>query len=131
MNHALVYIASVMLMVWGVAHIIPARNIVKGFGDITADNKKILTMEIIAEGLTLIFLGALPFIVLAYPGWDLVPRLVIMSEAVMLVIMAGVTLFTGARTPVIWYKICVAVKTLAAALFALSIIIYNVTAVTI
>ena len=62
MNEMLIYIGSAIIILWGIAHLIPTRDIVKGFGDISADNKKILTMEIIAEGLTLIFLGVLPLV---------------------------------------------------------------------
>ena len=56
----LLYIGSIIIILWGVAHLIPTKAIVRGFGAISEDNKKILTMEVISEGLTLIFVGVLP-----------------------------------------------------------------------
>lgn len=120
MNEILVNIGAWIIIIWGIAHIIPTKAIVKGFGSISEDNKKILVMEIIAEGLTLIFLGVLPLVLMLYVDSSGTPaRLVYISEGVMLLLMALVTLLTGSRTPTIWYKICPVVKTLVAVLFIL------------
>jgi hypothetical protein len=120
MNETLIYIGSVIIIIWGIAHLIPTKAIVRGFGEISADNKKILAMESIAEGLTLIFLGVLTLLVtiLADPQ-SKAANIVYMASAVMLLVMAALTLFTAARTPTIWYKICPAVKTAVAVLFIL------------
>jgi len=116
----LLYIGSVIIILWGVAHIIPTKNIVKGFGEITADNKKILTMEVIAEGLTLIFIGVLPMLITILAGPDqTASAIVYLACAVMLIIMAVVTALTGSRTTTIWYKVCPAVKTIVAVLYIL------------
>jgi len=124
MNEALIYIGAGIIILWGIAHIIPTKNIVKGFGDISADNKKILAMETIAEGLTLIFLGVLPILVTTLgDSQSKTADIVYISGAVMLLIMALLTLFTGARTPTIWYKLCPAVKTIVAVLYILGSII--------
>jgi energy-converting hydrogenase Eha subunit E len=121
MNEALVYAGAAIVILWGIAHIIPTKNIVKGFGAISDDNKKVLAMEAIAEGLTLIFLGLLPILITALgDSQSYTAHIVYIAGAVMLLIMALLTLLTGARTPVIWYKICPAVKTLAAALYILA-----------
>jgi hypothetical protein len=119
MNEALIYIGSVIIILWGIAHLIPTKNIVSGFGDISADNKKIITMETIAEGLTLIFLGVLPLLLTLISDKDVIVNRTIFICAIMLLVMALLTLFTGARTSVIWYKICPAVKTVVAVLFIL------------
>jgi hypothetical protein len=117
MNEILVYIGSAIIILWGIAHIIPTKAIVKGFGEITEDNKKILTMEVIAEGLTLIFLGALPILVTAIGDYQsLTAQIVYLTDGAMLLAMAILTLATGARTPTIWYRICPVVKTVAAVL---------------
>jgi hypothetical protein len=118
MNEILIYIGSAIIILWGIAHLIPTKAIVKGFGDISPDNKKIIAMETIAEGLTLIFLGVLPaLITILTNSQGETATLVYLACAVMLLVMALLTLFTGARTSVIWYKICPAVKTAAAILF--------------
>ena len=119
MNEILIYIGSAIIILWGIAHLIPTRAIVKGFGDISADNKKVLTMEIVAEGLTLIFLGVVPLLFTMSDGENVTVNRIIFACAMMLLVMALLTLFTGARTSVIWYKICPAVKTVAAVLFML------------
>jgi len=119
-NEILIYIGSAIIILWGIAHLIPTRAIVKGFGDISADNKKVLAMEIIAEGLTLIFLGVTPLLfTIMSDSENVTVNRIIFACALMLLAMALLTLFTGARTSVIWYKICPAVKTVAAVLFML------------
>jgi len=56
-NDVLLYIGSLLIFGWGVAHLIPTRNVVEGFGDISADKKHIITMEWIVERLALIIFG--------------------------------------------------------------------------
>jgi len=120
MNETLLYIGSAIIILWGIAHIIPTKSIVAGFGDISQDNKKIITMESIAEGLTLIFIGVLVlFIAVWGTPQNPVSCFVYRISAAMLLFMAALTLLTGARTSIIWYKICPAVKTVVAVLFIL------------
>lgn len=52
-NDILLYVGSALIIIWGIAHIIPTGAIVRGFGAISEDNKKIITMESVAEGVTL------------------------------------------------------------------------------
>ena len=123
-NEILIYIGSVIIILWGIAHIIPTKAIVKGFGAISEDNKKILAMESIAEGLTLIFLGVLPLLVtILGDAQSQTAHIVYLAGGVMLLIMAVLTLFTGARTALLPYKICPAVKTVVAVLFIISSIL--------
>ena len=49
----LLYLASLLLVMWGVSHLFPTKNVVKGFGDISLDNQRIITMEWINEGATI------------------------------------------------------------------------------
>jgi hypothetical protein len=124
MNEALIYIGAGIIILWGIAHLVPTKAIVHGFGAISGDNKKILTMEVVAEGLTLIFLGVLPILVTALGDpQSATGHIVYIATAVMLLAMALVTQLTGARTPTIWYKICPAVKTLAAILYILEAVL--------
>jgi hypothetical protein len=119
-NDTLIYAGSAVIILWGIAHLIPTRQIIKGFGDISADNKKILAMELLSEGLTLIFLGVLPMLIILYGDTQSqTAHIVFFAEAGMLLVMAVVTTFTGARTPVFWYKLCPAVKVIVAAFFVL------------
>jgi phosphoglycerol transferase MdoB-like AlkP superfamily enzyme len=120
MNEVLLYIGSALITLWGISHIIPTKSVVNGFGAIPTDNKRIITMEWIAEGLALCFIGALVFLVTILVGSQEQAALIVYrASAVMLVIMAGLTLSTGARTSIIPVKICPVVKTAVAILFLL------------
>ena len=124
MNETLLYIGSIVIILWGIAHIIPTKAIVNGFGEISEDNRKVLTMELIAEGLTLIFLGVLPLLVTLSVGvQDRTAGIVYLACAVMLLVMAVLTAVTGGRTPTIWYKLCPVIKTVVAVLFILGTIL--------
>jgi hypothetical protein len=118
MNEILLYTGSAIIIIWGIAHLIPTKNIVRGFGAISEDNKKIIAMESIAEGITLCFLGVLVLLVSTRAGdTGQVAQTVYLACAGMLVIMAILTGLTGARTSILPYKICPAVKTVVAVLF--------------
>ena len=124
MNETLLYIGAAIIILWGIAHLIPTRAIVNGFGDISADNRKIAAMELLAEGVTLIFLGVLPLLVtiLGTPASD-TAYIVYLACGVMLLVMAVITALTGARTPAIWYKICPVIKTIVAVLYILGAVL--------
>jgi hypothetical protein len=111
---------SLVITLWGIAHLIPTKSVVKGFGSISSDNKRIITMEWIAEGLTLCFIGLLVLLVTSFAGpQNLVSVLVYRASGWMLVVMAGLTFLTGARTSITPIKICPLVKSIVAILFFL------------
>lgn len=120
MSDILLYIGSAVITLWGIAHIVPTKNVVNGFGPISVDNKRIITMEWIAEGLTLCFIGMLVLSITIFEGAQNHASLIVYrASAVMLIVMAGLTAFTGARTSLIPIKICPVVKTTVAILFFL------------
>ncbi|HET7855745.1 MAG TPA: hypothetical protein VFL41_04750 [Gaiellaceae bacterium] len=103
----LVYGAAVAVAFWGVAHLIPTSSVVAGFGRISNDNRRLLTMEWVAEGMTLIFVGVLvAAVTLAGGADDDVGVAVYWTSAGLLAAIAVLTTFTGARTPVAWFKAC-------------------------
>ncbi len=117
MSEALAYVAAGIVFLWGVSHIIPTREVVAGFGDITIDNRRIITMEWVAEGLTFIFVASLIAAVTAStmalePAEDLVYRV----TPVFLLTIGVWTAMTGARTNVIWFKMCPVVMSVSSAL---------------
>jgi hypothetical protein len=121
-NNILIYISSILIIIWGIAHIIPTKNVVSGYGEISRDNKLIFIMEWIAEGTTLIFIGVLTLLINILNGHQNPVSLnVFRISAVMLIIMAILTAFTGARTKVIFFKICPFVKTIGAVLLLLAV----------
>lgn len=115
MNSVLLYIGSGIIIFWGIAHIVPTWSVVKGFGDISPHNRRIITMEWLAEGLTLIFIGVLVVLItFYYDPTNVISQLAYRVCAGMLVLMALLTLLTGFRTKIIPMKLCPAVKILAA-----------------
>jgi len=108
MNEMMLYAGSIIIVLWGVAHIvIPTKGIINGFGPISQDNKRILAMEWIMEGLALSFIGVLVILVTALEGVEnSATTIVYRSSSVMLMLMAGVSIFTGARTSIIPMKLC-------------------------
>jgi hypothetical protein len=124
MNELFLYAGSVIIIIWGIAHLIPTKAIVDGFGEISPDNRKIITMETIAEGMTLCFLGLLVILVTSMGDWQCrTASIVYFLVTIMLMLMALLTLFTGARTSLLPYKICPFVKMLAAILILFGIIL--------
>jgi hypothetical protein len=118
MNEISLYIGSAVLIIWGIAHIVPTKNVVNGFGTISEDNKRVITMEWVAEGLALCFIGLLVlFVTVLGDSQDEVSLIVYRASAGMLIVMAIWTALTGARTPIVPIKICPFVKTIVAILF--------------
>lgn len=119
-NHIWLHVGSAIIILWGVAHIVPTKSIVKGFGSISEDNRRIITMEWIAEGLTMCFIGILVLLVTISGGpQSRVSVYVYRTSAAMLVAMAGLSSLTGARTPVLPMKLCPYIKTAVAILYFL------------
>ena len=119
-NEILLYLGSIIILIWGISHIIPTKSVVRGFGKISEDNKKIITMEWIAEGLTLCFIGGLVLIITLSEGIQCYVSIIVYRlSALMLLVMAGLTAMTGARTSIIPRKLCPIVKTIVAILFLL------------
>ena len=116
-NNFLLYIGSVLIFLWGVAHIIPTKSVVQNFGEISRDNKRIITMEWIAEGLMLVFIGMLVFFVTVLGENKSVTAIfVFLVSAVTLFILALVSFFTGARTSITPMKLCPYIKILCGVL---------------
>jgi len=118
LRYVLLLIGSLVIILWGIAHLFPTKSIVSGFGSISLDNRRIITMEWIAEGLTLCFIGVLVLLVTSFAGpQNLVSALVYQAAAWMLVLMAGLTFVTGAKTSITAIKVCPLVKSIVAILF--------------
>ncbi len=113
----LAYIAGAALVLWGIAHVLPTRAVADGFGDIGADNRRILVMEWVAEGVAHVATGLLVVgIAAAGHAGNPTAGLTYRVLAGALVALAVLTTATGARTPVIWFRVCPFVLTAAAAL---------------
>jgi len=116
MNQTLLYIGAALTALWGVAHLFPTRSIVKGFGNISLDNRRIITMEWIVEGVALIFIGALVALVTFLDPLAGVSKAVFILSACGLFVLAVISLFTGFRVNFIPFKLCPFIFTASALL---------------
>ena len=103
-------------MAWGITHLVPTRKVVAGFGKLSDDNRNIITMEWIAEGAFLIFIGASVIVATAVDHSASVAHATYLLSAVALVGMAIVSLRTGFKINFLPYKLCPLIFTLSAAL---------------
>ena len=95
MNPILLYIASAMTGIWGVAHLFATKGVVAGFGDVTLDNRRIITMEWIVEGVALISIAAFVITATALQPEAAVSSGIYAVAIGTLVMLAIVSLFTG------------------------------------
>ena len=118
-NSLLLYVGAAITFLWGVAHLFPTASVVKGFGDITADNKNIITMEWIIEGVALIFIGVIVAGVTFIGADNSVSEFIYLASAAVLIVLAVVSLFTGFKVNFLPFKLCPFLFTLSAVLILL------------
>lgn len=120
MEEVLLYVAGGLSVVWGTSHLAVTRPMVEGFGDISRENRLYFIQEWVAEGVAIVFVGLLVVLVTAIAGAEGDASLVIyLTTAGFLLVVAVLTAVTGARTPVLPFKICPFLLGLVAALLVL------------
>lgn len=116
----LLYTGATLPFFWGFAHLFPTKSIVQGFGNISADNKHIITMEWIIEGIALIFIGSLVLLVtLLDPHQNTIATAVYLSTSICLITFAILSLFTGFKVNFFPFKLCPIIFTSSAILITL------------
>ena len=116
MNQILVYAGAGLSILWGIAHLIPTRSVVKGFGEISVDNQRIITMEWIVEGVALILIGVIAAVVTAIDPASPVSKAVGGIAALGLLVLAVVSLFTGFKVSFLPFRLCPLIFTVSAVL---------------
>lgn len=106
MGEVLAYAAAGLVGLWGVSHAIPTRAVVAGFGKISADNHHVLVQEWLAEAVTMWSLAALVIVVTAVGGGTATADWTYRVIAGTLLVITALTALTGARTPIVRFKIC-------------------------
>ncbi len=109
----LTYIGAFLPFAWGTAHLFPTRNVVLGFGEISTDNKHIIQMEWITEGVALVFIGLLVAIVTYLDRTSIISKAVYWTSFSVLNALSAVSLFTGFKHPFIMFKLCPFIFTLS------------------
>jgi hypothetical protein len=115
-SQTLLYIGAAISVLWGIAHLFPTRSVVSGFGDISLDNRHIITMEWIIEGVALIFIGVLVASVTMIDYQNAVSGVVYVISSVTLLILAVVSLLTGFKVNFFPFKLCPILFTISAVL---------------
>ena len=118
-SHLLLYIGAALTAIWGIAHLFPTNSVVKGFGGITEENKRIITMEWILEGVSLLFIGVLVASATAINASSVVSKTVYALSATSLVCFAVVSLFTGFKVSFLPFKLCPFIFSISAILILL------------
>lgn len=106
MNIVLLYTASVITALWGIAHLLATKGVVNGFGDLTMDNRRIITMEWIVEGIALISTAAFVAASTAVQPVSLVSSAIYAVAVGTLLSLAVVSLFTGFKVAFLPFKLC-------------------------
>jgi hypothetical protein len=106
-NSVLLFTGSIIVTFWGIAHLFPTKSVVRGFADISADNKNILKMEWITEGFSLIFTGILVLsVTIIGDNENITSGIVYISSSVFLFSMTILSLLTGFKVNFLPYKLC-------------------------
>ena len=116
----LLFVSSALLVLWGIAHLVFTRPVVKDFGDISSDNRLIITMEWIMEGVCLVFIGSIVLSATIAGYHDHVTKIVHLVSSVMLIIMALVSFFTGFRIKFPPFRLCPFILLSSAALILIA-----------
>jgi hypothetical protein len=119
MTDIVLYVASALTGLWGIAHLFATRGVVRGFGELTADNRRILTMEWIVEGVALVSTAAFVAVATAIDSQAAVSGAVYVVAIATLVVLALVSLFTGFRVRFLPFRLCPFIFGLSATLIAL------------
>ncbi len=120
MSQVLLYLGAIIIGIWGISHLIPTKNVVAGFGDISEDNRNIITMEWIVEGVSFLFIGALVGVVTYIGPFGELPRGVYAVVVAGLLVLAIVSLFKGFKVKFLPFRLCPFILTISAALIFVS-----------
>jgi len=105
----------------GLAHAVPTRQVIAGFEPISADNRRVVVQEWLAEAFSMWGIAAMVVAATAAGGSAGDVRAWVYRVAAVLLVALGVlTAVTGARTPVVWFKVCPVVMAAAAVLLLMA-----------
>ena len=116
MKKKLINLSGILTLLWGIAHLFPTSGVVSDFGDISVDNKLIITMEWIVEGITLIFLGVLTIVITRIENESKLARNIYFLIILMLFSLAILSFFTGFHVDFLPFKLCPVIFSVSAIL---------------
>lgn len=110
------YLGGIIPLFMGIVHFFPTKSVVNGFGNISADNKLIITMEWIVEGVMLIFVGTIIIGVTTLGPTNNVGIFIYMSSIIVLLALSTISFFTGRKVDKLPIKICPLLYTISSIL---------------
>jgi uncharacterized membrane protein YiaA len=116
------FLSGALTITWGIVHLFPTKKVVKNFGDISTDNKRIITMEWIVEGVSLIFIGVLTILTTITSTDIRLSLRLYWAIVLMLVSLSIVSLFTGFRIKFLPYRLCPVIFILSAMMILFGLI---------
>jgi len=122
-NQILFYVGAFFTSAWGIAHLFPTKSTVAGFGDISRDNQRIITMEWIVEGVSQIFIGLLVAAVTMVDHTSTVSKVIYWICFAELNVLSVVSLFTGFKVSFLPFKLCPVIFTGSSVLILLGILL--------
>ena len=111
MQTVMLFTGAILPIFWGIAHLFPKRAIVRGFGDVSIDNRRIIYMEWIIEGITLIFIGMLVLLTTLLDKESVASAIIYWASIVMLNALTVISFFTGFKIRFLPFKLCPAIFT--------------------
>ena len=106
MSAFLAYVVAGLIAAWGIAHAVPTRQVVAGFAPMTPNNRRVLVQEWLAEAFSMWGVAGVIAVVTIVAADTPAAAWVYRMCALLLAALAVLTQLTGAKTSVIWFKIC-------------------------
>jgi hypothetical protein len=122
-NSVILFMSAGIMAMWGIAHLFATGGVVRGFGELSPDNRRIITMEWIVEGVALIATAAFVATATAIDPNSMVSAGVYVVAIATLIVLAIVSLFTGFRVAFLAFKLCPVIFGGSAALIAAGLLI--------
>jgi hypothetical protein len=121
----ILFTASGLTALWGIAHVFATRGVVRGFGEISRDNRRIITMEWIVEGVALVTIAAFVAAATAIDPASAVSSGSYLVAAAALIVLAVVSLFTGFKIAFLPFRLCPVIFGASAVLFVVGMLLSN------
>jgi hypothetical protein len=119
----ILFAASGITAIWGIAHLAATRGVVLGFGEISLDNKRIITMEWIVEGVALLTIAAFVAVAAAIDPASAVSAGIYLVAIASLIVLAVVSLFTGFKIAFLPFRLCPVIFGASAVLIAVGMLL--------
>lgn len=121
-NNLLYYLGGMIPLFMGIVHFFPTKSVINGLGNISTDNRLIIAMEWIIEGVMLIFVGIIIIGVTTLGPTNNVGIFIYMSSIIVLLCLSTISFFTGRKVNKLPIKISPVLYTISSILLFLGML---------